>query len=70
LQELHDAFWGERYGIIEDPDRIAAGVMSPVSSDKKPPPAGCVIAGLSPGARDGLPAEFTPHFSMADLTEP
>jgi uncharacterized glyoxalase superfamily protein PhnB len=38
LQELHDAFWGERYGIIEDPDRIAAGVMSPVSSDKKPPP--------------------------------
>jgi catechol 2,3-dioxygenase-like lactoylglutathione lyase family enzyme len=38
LQEPHDAFWGARYAIIEDPDGIAVGVMSPVSADKKSPP--------------------------------
>jgi catechol 2,3-dioxygenase-like lactoylglutathione lyase family enzyme len=38
LQEPHDAFWGARYAIIEDPDGIAVGVMSPVSLDKKSPP--------------------------------
>lgn len=38
LQEPHDAFWGARYAIIEDPDGIAVGVMSPVSPDKKSPP--------------------------------
>jgi catechol 2,3-dioxygenase-like lactoylglutathione lyase family enzyme len=38
LQEPHDAFWGARYAIIEDPDGIAVGLMSPVSADKKTPP--------------------------------
>jgi catechol 2,3-dioxygenase-like lactoylglutathione lyase family enzyme len=38
LQEPHDAFWGARYAIIEDPDGIAVGVMSPVSPDMKSPP--------------------------------
>jgi catechol 2,3-dioxygenase-like lactoylglutathione lyase family enzyme len=38
LQEPHDAFWGARYAIIEDPDGIAVGVMSPVSPDRKSPP--------------------------------
>jgi catechol 2,3-dioxygenase-like lactoylglutathione lyase family enzyme len=38
LQEPHDAFWGARYAIIEDPDGIAVGLMSPVSPDRKTPP--------------------------------
>jgi catechol 2,3-dioxygenase-like lactoylglutathione lyase family enzyme len=38
LQEPHDAFWGARYAIIEDPDGIAVGLMSPVSPDKNSPP--------------------------------
>ena len=38
LQEPHDAFWGARYAILEDPDGIAVGVMSPISPDKKLPP--------------------------------
>jgi catechol 2,3-dioxygenase-like lactoylglutathione lyase family enzyme len=38
LQEPHDAFWGARYAIIEDPDGIAVGVMSPVSPDRRSPP--------------------------------
>jgi uncharacterized glyoxalase superfamily protein PhnB len=38
LQEPHDAFWGARYAIIEDPDGIAVGLMSPVSADQKSPP--------------------------------
>jgi catechol 2,3-dioxygenase-like lactoylglutathione lyase family enzyme len=38
LQEPHDAFWGARYAIIEDPDGIAVGLMSPVSPDRKAPP--------------------------------
>jgi len=38
LQEPIDAFWGARYAIIEDPDGIAVGVMSPVSPDRKSPP--------------------------------
>jgi len=38
LQEPHDAFWGSRYAIIEDPDGIAVGLMSPMSPDKKSPP--------------------------------
>jgi len=38
LQEPHDAFWGARYAIIEDPDGIAVGVMSPISPDKMLPP--------------------------------
>jgi catechol 2,3-dioxygenase-like lactoylglutathione lyase family enzyme len=38
LQEPHDAFWGARYAIIEDPDGVAVGVMSPISPDRKSPP--------------------------------
>ena len=38
LQEPWDAFWGARYAIIEDPDGIAVGLMSPVSPDRKSPP--------------------------------
>lgn len=38
LQEPYDAFWGARYAVIEDPDGIAVGLMSPVSEDKKSPP--------------------------------
>jgi catechol 2,3-dioxygenase-like lactoylglutathione lyase family enzyme len=38
LQEPWDAFWGARYAIIEDPDGIAIGVMSPISPDRKSPP--------------------------------
>ena len=38
LQEPHDAFWGARYAIIEDPDGVAVGLMSPVSPDKKSEP--------------------------------
>jgi catechol 2,3-dioxygenase-like lactoylglutathione lyase family enzyme len=38
LQEPHDAFWGARYAIIEDPDGIAVGLMSPVSLEKKSEP--------------------------------
>jgi len=30
LQAPHDAFWGARYALIEDPDGIAVGVASPV----------------------------------------
>ena len=38
LQPPYDAFWGARYAIIEDPDGIAVGVMSPISPDRKSPP--------------------------------
>jgi uncharacterized glyoxalase superfamily protein PhnB len=27
----HDAFWGARYAIVEDPDGVAVGIMSPQS---------------------------------------
>jgi catechol 2,3-dioxygenase-like lactoylglutathione lyase family enzyme len=35
LQPPHDAFWGARYAIVEDPDGIAVGLMSPISPDFK-----------------------------------
>jgi catechol 2,3-dioxygenase-like lactoylglutathione lyase family enzyme len=38
LQEPNDAFWGARYAIIEDPDGVAVGLMSPISPDRKTPP--------------------------------
>lgn len=38
LQEPHDALWGARYAILEDPDGIAVGIMSPVSAEKRSPP--------------------------------
>jgi catechol 2,3-dioxygenase-like lactoylglutathione lyase family enzyme len=37
LQEPYDALWGARYAVIEDPDGIAVGLMSPISTDKKSP---------------------------------
>ena len=38
LQEPYDALWGSRYAVLEDPDGIAVGLMSPVAPDKKSPP--------------------------------
>jgi catechol 2,3-dioxygenase-like lactoylglutathione lyase family enzyme len=38
LQEPYDALWGARYAVLEDPDGIAVGLMSPTSADKKSPP--------------------------------
>jgi catechol 2,3-dioxygenase-like lactoylglutathione lyase family enzyme len=31
LTPPHDAFWGARYAIIEDPNGIAVGLMSPIN---------------------------------------
>ena len=30
LQSAHDAFFGARYGVVEDPDGIAVGIMGPI----------------------------------------
>jgi catechol 2,3-dioxygenase-like lactoylglutathione lyase family enzyme len=38
LQPPFDAFWGARYAIIEDPDGLAVGLMSPIEPDRKSPP--------------------------------
>lgn len=38
LQKPCDAFWGARYAIIEDPDGVAVGLMSPISPKMKSPP--------------------------------
>ena len=38
LHQPEDAFFGARYAIIEDPDGIAVGVMSPKSNDMRSPP--------------------------------
>ena len=38
LQDPYDAIWGARYAVLEDPDGVAVGLMSPVSPDKKSPP--------------------------------
>jgi uncharacterized glyoxalase superfamily protein PhnB len=32
LQAPYDAFWGSRYAVVEDPDGIAVGLMSPRSA--------------------------------------
>ena len=34
LQEPWDAFWGSRYAIVEDPNGIAVGLMSPQDRSK------------------------------------
>jgi uncharacterized glyoxalase superfamily protein PhnB len=40
LQPPYDAFWGARYAIVEDPDGIAIGLMSPVDPNRQTrPPA-------------------------------
>jgi catechol 2,3-dioxygenase-like lactoylglutathione lyase family enzyme len=39
LQPPYDAFWGARYAVVEDPDGIAVGLMSPiVAAHRSPPP--------------------------------
>ncbi len=38
LQEPYNAFWGARYAIVEDPDGIAVGLMSPISSQMRSQP--------------------------------
>lgn len=38
LQAPFDAFWGPRYAIIEDPDGIAVGLMSPIAAKHRSPP--------------------------------
>lgn len=38
LQMPYDAFWGARYAVLEDPDGVAVGLMSPISADKRSPP--------------------------------
>ena len=41
LTPPHDAFWGARYAIIEDPNGIAVGLMSPIDPARKTwPPEG------------------------------
>lgn len=35
LQPPFDAFWGARYAIVEDPDGVAVGLMSPVDPARK-----------------------------------
>jgi catechol 2,3-dioxygenase-like lactoylglutathione lyase family enzyme len=35
LQAPLDAFWGARYAIVEDPDGVAVGLMSPISPEYK-----------------------------------
>ncbi len=38
LQPPYDAFWGARYAIVEDPDGLAVGLMSPISPERRAPP--------------------------------
>lgn len=38
LQGPYDAFWGSRYAVIEDPDGLAIGLMSPQMDDRRSPP--------------------------------
>lgn len=35
LQPPWDAFWGARYAIVEDPDGIAVGLMSPIDPARR-----------------------------------
>jgi uncharacterized glyoxalase superfamily protein PhnB len=38
LQPPCDGFWGARYAIVEDPDGLAVGLMSPVKDRYRSPP--------------------------------
>lgn len=38
LQAPYDAFWGSRYAVVEDPDGIAVGLMSPPSPEHRSTP--------------------------------
>jgi catechol 2,3-dioxygenase-like lactoylglutathione lyase family enzyme len=35
LQPPYDAFWGARYAVVEDPNGIAVGLMSPIDPDRR-----------------------------------
>ena len=39
LQSPVDAFWGSRFAVIEDPNGIAVGLISPRDGPHGPPPA-------------------------------
>jgi catechol 2,3-dioxygenase-like lactoylglutathione lyase family enzyme len=38
LQPPFDAFWGARYAIVEDPNGVAVGLMSPADDGHRLPP--------------------------------
>lgn len=38
LQAPYDAFWGARYAIVEDPDGVAVGLMSPILAEHRSQP--------------------------------
>lgn len=38
LQPPWDAFWGARYAVVEDPDGLAVGLMSPITDAHRAPP--------------------------------
>lgn len=38
LQPPYDAFWGARYAIVEDPNGLAVGLMSPADEAHRAPP--------------------------------
>jgi len=38
LQAPYDAFWGARYAVVEDPDGVAVGLMSPISAEHRSAP--------------------------------
>jgi uncharacterized glyoxalase superfamily protein PhnB len=38
LQAPYDAFWGSRYAVVEDPDGLAVGLMSPKSDEHRSEP--------------------------------
>ena len=40
LNAPHDAFWGARYAIVEDPNGLAVGLMSPQNGEHRWPPEG------------------------------
>jgi uncharacterized glyoxalase superfamily protein PhnB len=35
LAAPYDAFWGARYAIVEDPNGIAVGLMSPIDPGRR-----------------------------------
>jgi len=38
LTAPYDAFWGARYAVLEDPDGVAVGLMSPISDAHRSSP--------------------------------
>lgn len=35
LQEPHDAFFGARYAVVEDPDGLGVGIMGPIDDSRR-----------------------------------